>query len=163
VDGTTRRQVSDEYICTAFLRGRNVVRPTRCITTLVATTIDRAVLEGVERDFAAFERPDLRAALELAWERGRREARGDDDVAPRIARLEQRLVKWNGARASAYADWKAGEISCVEFQQIRARAAGEAEDCERELTKLRARLHSFARSPRKRVSGPGMSIAHSRA
>src|SRR5205823_4292217 len=90
----------------------------------------------------------MRGRLELAWERLRREMQGEDDTPRRIVQHEQRLNKWRAAATSAYADMVNDEITRAQYHDIKARAAGEIEDAEQELARLRSKVAPSASLPR---------------
>lgn len=128
------------YACVTANGGRDVYGAGGCTTVVNAQTIDAGVRTKVGALLDGLNQPRRLREMERLWEHLRREARDDDDAPARLERAEQRRAKWATARSEAYADYKAGELTKAEYDDLRATAGGEIEDAEREATAARAAL-----------------------
>jgi len=137
----TRRRESVEYRCAQRYAGVDA-RPAdgHCAYNVPAQKIDVIVRDVVGRVLAPYNEAGLRALMERAWEERRRRAAAHDDTPRRIAVTEQRLSKWRRAVGAAFAELASGDMTRREYDDLRVQASGEIEDCERELSRLRATL-----------------------
>ena len=135
------------YWCISVTRGTAHRDGPPCYFSLKAPTVDALALAWAERLFAAFERPEIREAIEEGWRRVLEEAEAEDDTPRRIGLAEARRAKYATARDAAYIDWKAGEISAEQYRSVAATAEGEIAVADRELARLRAAYSPAASLP----------------
>lgn len=136
------------YRCQQRMNGHNGRGEVACSFIVTQYKIDDIVLDVVQRMMAPYENQAIAERMEAAWERLRRSITTLDDTPQRIAQTEARLSKWKKTAGAAFAAKVAGEITQRECDDIRAQAAGEIEDAERELARLRATLKPQHQLPR---------------